>query len=207
MIVKESKDQHARTIGALSQWLKTVSLRSHDEEVLKVDRVQLLSNWIVQPIVQEQVFTCGSYPDPTSSSDLQCDIWKGAIKANMVEMFNKSSEAHVDVHKEPKVKVVATRAFKEGAFKLIGLTNNVSVHNALKSIISTTLRLGECFEIGNRKKFVAVAKSQLPPCCVLRRRIATLACKRPLSRYALRQPPLGSRPLRIRKRSRWATRL
>ncbi len=85
-------------------------------------------------------------------SDILIDVWKGHIKSTLIDAFKKSSESKVVVHKEPSVKVVVGKAFKEEALHIVGLTNNITI----TSKPNTSLCLGECF--GSMK---AYARSRL----------------------------------------------
>jgi hypothetical protein len=103
-------------------------------------------------VAQGVSFESGDYPDPALYNDILIDVWKGHIKSALIDAFKKSSESKVVVHKEPSVKVVVGKAFKEEALHLVGLTNNITI----TSKPNTSLCLGECF--GSMK---AYARSHL----------------------------------------------
>ena len=52
---------------------------------------------------------------------------KGFIKACMIEAMKKSSERYVRVAQKPNVNVVTKRAFKPGAFTLVGASPHIAL--------------------------------------------------------------------------------
>ncbi len=117
--------------------------QEEQEEPFEVDRHEVITSWVVHVVAQEVCFESGEYPDPSLYSDMLIDVWKGHIKSTLIDAFKKGSESKVVVHKEPSVKVVVGKSFKEEALHIVGLTNNITItskHN------TSMLCLGECFE-------------------------------------------------------------
>ena len=121
---------------------KVVTLEDDEGAVETIDRHEMISLWAVHVVEQEETFKFGEYTDPSTCSDMLVDVWKGHIKAMLIEAYKKSSEPNIIVHSKPSLKVEAGRSFKEGALTLVGLTNNISITN--KS--SHDMVLAECFE-------------------------------------------------------------
>ena len=111
------------------------------EEPFEVNRYEVIASWAVHVVAQEVSFESGDYPDPSLHNEILIDVWKGHIKSALIEAFKKSSESKVVVHKEPSVKVVVGKAFKEEALHLVGLTNNITI----TSKPNTSLCLGGVF--------------------------------------------------------------
>ena len=65
----------------------------------------------------------------------------GLIKQTIAIEFNKSShgaDCKTSISSDAPVRVYATKAFKTGAFKLVGLSNNISVAPADKVTLATS---------------------------------------------------------------------
>ena len=58
---------------------------------------------------------------------------KGIVKACMIEAMKKSSERYVRVAQKPHVNVFTERAFKPGAFTLVGASPQIVVLKDSKS--------------------------------------------------------------------------
>ena len=144
------------TIARFNENLKSVIVTKDDDdaESREVDRIELLGQWILH--VVKEVVMCNDHPSPATHTDLLIDICKGAIKAALLNEFSKSCEGHCSLQVSPQQKVFATKDFKVGGFKLVGLTNAVSV----VSKNAGGVLMGTCFEKGDLA-FNAYAKSSL----------------------------------------------
>jgi hypothetical protein len=111
----------------------------------------------VHVVAQEVCFKSGEYPDPLLYTDILVDVWKGHIKSTLIDAFKKSSESNVVVHKEPSMKVVVGKSFKEEALHIVGLTNNITI----SSKHNTAMCLGECFQHPTQGAMKAYARSHL----------------------------------------------
>lgn len=168
-IMKKEADASIHTIVSMGPSPKSISVKAigntdgsegASEELLEIDRHEVLSSWAVQTVAHELAFNFGEYPDPSLHNDLLADVWKGHIKSTLAEAFKKSSEANVTVYKEPALKVVAGKAFKQGALSLVGLTNNITIASGAK-ISTGVLCLGECFEHSSNGTMKAYARPHL----------------------------------------------
>ena len=171
-VAKKGGDGVVYSVVALDKECKTVTLKPEPQEGneegepedIEVGRQEIVSSWAVHVVEQELSYTFGNYPDPSMYSDMVADVWKGYIKAALIDAFKKSSESKVLVHKEPALKVVAGKSFKEGTLNLVGLTNNISIASSSKNS-SGVLALGECFEhptSGTMMKAFARSHLQFP---------------------------------------------
>ena len=107
------------------------------------------------------VYSPESYAPPNTMKEFQASMWTGLIKASMDMLFENSSENHVDIHKlGEKTELIATKAFKEGGLKLVGLSNNLSiVKTAEVKENLTCIHTGAIFDIGG-VSYSAVVKKQ-----------------------------------------------
>jgi hypothetical protein len=131
---------------------------AQQEEPFEVDRYEVIASWAVHVVAQEVCFESGEYPDPSLYTDMLIDVCKGHIKSTLIDAFKKSSESKVVVHKEPSVKVVVGKSFKEEALHIVGLTNNITITNKHNTAM---LCLGECFQHPTQGTMKAYARSHL----------------------------------------------
>lgn len=162
---KGDEEQSIYTIAALGESPKTITVKvvekgeeNEEEEAFEVDRHEVLSSWAVHRVAHEVCFNFGEYPDPCLYNDMLVDVWKGHIKSALIAAFQKSSESKVIVHKEPSVKVVAAKSFKEGALHIVGLSNNITISSKSNTGL---LCLGGCFEHPTQGVMKAFVRSHL----------------------------------------------
>ena len=151
-ILKKDDTTYMYTITDLGGSSKSITMQkdvedeepAQQEEPFEVDRFEVIASWAAHVVAQEVCFESGEYPDPLLYTDMLIDVWRGHIKSTLIDAFKKSSESKVVVHKEPSVKVVVGKSFKEEALHIVGLTNNITITNKH----NTALCLGECFHAG-----------------------------------------------------------
>ena len=170
MIVKKDSDDDKTTytIVELGNSAKTITVKPLEQDgedeaqdtQFALDRHEALSSWTLHVEAATVCFTSGEYPGPAMYTDMQIDVWKGHIKAALIEAFKKSSESGAKVYKEPSVKVVAVQPFKVGALSLVGLTNNVMISKGGKHATGL-LSLGGCFNHPTHGAMNAYARSHL----------------------------------------------
>lgn len=95
---------------------------------IEVPRLELLKgeDWTVSKQVKRQF--CTSSPSPLDHKEFKNAILTGLTKQAMASEFAKSSEAHCVVQTSPDLRLFATKAFKPGALKLVGMTTQVGVY-------------------------------------------------------------------------------
>jgi hypothetical protein len=94
----------------------------------EICRMEVLKGVIWQLSKKQEIKFCTNIPAPLASTELKSSILFGLTKQAMATEFAKSSEDHCIVQTSPELKLIANKSFKkEGAFKLVGLTNQVSV--------------------------------------------------------------------------------
>ena len=96
---------------------------------LTVQRLELMQGvrWHIADSSEPVFMQPSQFADPLENFDLKAAIIAGALKHHMALEFAKSSEDGCKVQLSPNVQVIAARKFGKGAFKLVGLTNHVSV--------------------------------------------------------------------------------
>lgn len=114
------------------------------EKTIEVDRLELLSGsaWKHYTVVTPVFLT--NIADPLANSEFRASVLQGLVKTAMALEFSKSSESDCTLQTSPDLKVLASKGIKrEGSFKLVGLTNQVSVYPAGKEVIAAWKCIGE----------------------------------------------------------------
>jgi hypothetical protein len=154
-------------LSALNADATTVTLKL-EEKVGKgkvktpatVDRAELLLGEKWQPCnVNKIIFFDSKLPDPTVHFDLKASIMSGLFKQAIAVEFNKSSydaDCKMSMSSDG-LRVYANTQFKTGAFKLVGLSNNIIVAPADKVMLAA----GKT--IGSGKDWKALARSSNSP--------------------------------------------
>ena len=154
-------------LSALNKDETTVTLKLEEKNEkgkvktpIEVNRTELLFGDKWQPCTENKVifFDSKLLPDPNVSFDLRASIMSGLIKQTIANEFNKSShdaDCKMSISSDAPVRVYATKAFKTGTFKLVGLSNNISVAPKDKVTLATsTSKI-----IGSGKDWKAHARS------------------------------------------------
>ncbi len=161
ILKKDGPTMYTITVLGDSSQSITVQKEKEEEEMqeepFEVDRYEVIASWAVHVVAQEVCFKSGEYPDPLLYTDILVDVWKGHIKSTLIDAFKKSSESNVVVHKEPSMKVVVGKSFKEEALHIVGLTNNITI----SSKHNTAMCLGDCFQHPTQGAMKAYARSHL----------------------------------------------
>ena len=130
--------------------------KSKAKPCVTVNRSELLLAKEWQPCTENKVifFDCKQLSSPMDNFDLRASIMSGMFKSVLAAEFNKSSyDSDCKISTSPSIKVFASKPFKTGAFKLVGLTNNISV----APIDKVTLAASK--SIGSGKDWKAFARS------------------------------------------------
>ena len=102
--------------------------KNGEAQTYEVCRMELLKGVIWQLSKKQESKFCTNIPAPLASTELKSSILFGLTKQAMATEFAKSSEDHCIVQTSPEIKLFANKDIKkEGAFKLVGLTNQMSV--------------------------------------------------------------------------------
>ena len=153
-------------LSALNADEKTVTLKLEEKADPKskvktpatVDRSELLIGEKWQPCKDNKLvfFDSKRLPDPTANFDLKAALISGLFKQALVAEFNKSShdnDCKMAISSDAPVKVIANKPFKTGAFKLVGLTTNISVSPIDRVMLAASK------SIGSGKDWTASARS------------------------------------------------
>ena len=153
-------------LSALNADEKTVTLKLEEKADPKskvktpatVDRSELLIGEKWQPCKDNKLvfFDSKRLPDPTANFDLKAALISGLFKQALVAEFNKSShdnDCKMAISSDAPVKVIANKPFKTGAFKLVGLTTNISVAPIDRVMLAASK------SIGSGKDWTASARS------------------------------------------------
>ena len=144
----QDNDQNLYLLQTLNADAKTVTLKliqqanpkakSKLDKKLIVDRTELLegSNWQVCSDTKTVYFPASNISDPFQSIDIKASIVAGIYKNALALEWQKSSfDDDCDISISPNVRVYTKKPFKAGAFKLVGMTSNVSVASSDKVMV------------------------------------------------------------------------
>ena len=109
---------------------------------ITVDRSELIMGEKWHPSTCVATTYLENVKDPLGSFDLKASIISGACKNAIALEFAKSNELDCKVSVSPDVKVYANKAFRTGQFKLVGLTNNISVQPDDKPMLVSARPIG-----------------------------------------------------------------
>lgn len=95
------------------------------DTTIHIDRAVLMagSTWQCSDMVKAMFLT--DIPSPLDCFELQASIIVGMVKNAMALEFKKSTESACLLQRSPDVKLLAAKKMKEGALKLVALTNHV----------------------------------------------------------------------------------
>lgn len=95
------------------------------DTTIRIDRAVLMagSTWQCSSMVKAMFLT--DIPSPLDCFELQASIIAGMVKNAMALEFKKSTEGACWLQRSPDVKLFAAKKMKEGALKLVALTNHV----------------------------------------------------------------------------------
>lgn len=147
------------TVHTLNQNETSITLEI-DKKVIEMSRQQFMSEYTVVKEVLATTWSVGSYPDPTNYVELMVDIFKGGVKAAVLDLYVKmSTDNMVLIQEKPTTKVFATGAIKARKLKLLPLSNNIAVVPANK--VSGGEVLGIAFTTASGVPMTVVARQQL----------------------------------------------
>lgn len=150
----QDNDGNLYLLHALNPDAKTATLKLVEEVNSKakkklapkkvVDRTELLkaTDWHPCSEVKTVYLNSNKIKDPLSL-DFKASIVMGAYKNAVAAEWHKySCDDDCNISVSPQIKVYAKKTFKTGVFKLIGLTNHISVLPADKDYLSGGIRVG-----------------------------------------------------------------
>lgn len=111
-------------------------------KTITLDRAELLLGEKWHPSTDVATSYLENIKDPLDSFDLKASIISGACKNATALEFAKSNESDCTVSVTPDVKVYASKAFRSGNFKLVGLTNNITVQPDDKQMLVSARPIG-----------------------------------------------------------------
>ena len=77
-------------------------------------------------------------------------MWGGIVRYGSGQMFKKSSEKQVTIHKLPTQKIVANKKFEKGQLKLCAMTSGISITKVKDIKDKPMVLLENCFEHGGQ---------------------------------------------------------
>jgi hypothetical protein len=147
--IKHAKTGELYTITALDANKKTVTCTPVAEEksqkvsakaaqakkvtVLQINRADLLQGaWVPHNETKPKFFT--DIASPIDNFEFKANVVAGIVKNAISLEFMKSSEADCVLQTSPDAKVICTKAKKTGAFKLVGISNCLSICPIAKEV-------------------------------------------------------------------------
>ena len=160
----DSKVEHERiiyTIEALKDNVCTlVRMPVEDSrEETHISFAELISKYAPYIPVETRSFAHGSYPSPVLLKDHLVPLWNGLIRLGLDRKFRESSEDDVLIHMLPHVKVTATKDFRSGQLKLVGISNSVVISKS-KDVAANSIVVAECFT-HDESTYVAVVNKKI----------------------------------------------
>lgn len=140
--IKNNKTHELYKIIALDANKKTVTcipMENPKEAKAKKDKIQinrtdlLQGVWVPYKEIKPKFIT--DIGNPIDNFDYKASVIAGIVKNAIALEFTKSSEDDCVLQTAPDVKVICTKAVKQiGSFKLVGISNSISVQPTAKDV-------------------------------------------------------------------------
>lgn len=101
--------------------------------ILQINRADLLQGaWVPHKEIKPKFLT--DIASPIDNFEYKANVVAGIVKNAITLEFMKSSEADCVLQTSPDVKVICTKAKKTGAFKLVGISNCLTIYPTGKDV-------------------------------------------------------------------------
>ena len=134
-------DANKKTVTCIKE-AQAKATKDTKAKKIQINRVDLLQGvWTPYKEIKPQFLTV--IGNPMDNFDYKASVIAGIVKNAIALEFTKSSEDDCVLQTAPDVKVICTKAVKKvGSFKLVGISNSISVQPTAKDVGSTWKVIG-----------------------------------------------------------------